>query len=176
MKATVVHHFNYSASSVQSHAFLYFCHSHPEKSPKLDCLVSKTLFLHLGWWVLERMDIGFCDLGQKHIQVIQNFLGLLWCGNLDDMPLIGSSFHPSQMPFQLFTTLIRWDLSQNPVLLQLLPSPQPHQFHPLSLLSQWKSHLSSSKASLFTSFNPEPPSSCFLNNLTSSSSVPSTYT
>lgn len=40
MKATVVHHFNSSASSVQSHAFLYFCHSHPEKSPKLDCLDS----------------------------------------------------------------------------------------------------------------------------------------
>lgn len=172
MKATVLRHFNYSASSVQSHAFLYFCRGHPEKSPKLDCPYS---VLHLRCWVLERMDTGFCDLRQRHIQVIQTFFGSLWCGNLDDIPLKGASFHPSQMPLQFLTMLISWDISQNPVLPQLLFSPQPHQWYLLSLLSQWKSHLPFSKASLFTFFTLEPPSSCFLNDLTSSSSVPSTH-
>lgn len=79
------------------------------------------------------------------------------------------------MLLQPLTILIRWDLPQNPVFPQLLPSPQPHQSCPLPLLSQWKSHLPFSKASLFTSFTLELPSSCFLSDLAPSSSMPSTH-
>lgn len=84
------------------------------------------------------MDTGFCDLDQRHIQVIHTFLGSLRYSNLDDIPLKISSFHSSQMLFQPFVTLIRWDLPQNSVLPQLLRSPQHHQSSSLSLLSGWR--------------------------------------
>lgn len=44
-----------------------------------------------------------------------------------------------------------------------------------SLLSQWKSYLPFSKASLFTSFTLEPPPFSFPRNCLSSSSMPSPY-
>jgi len=73
------------------------------------------------------------------LQVIQASLGSLWCGNLEDLLVRGSSIHPSQMLFQPITTLISWDHLQNPVLPQLLPSSQLQQFCSHSLLPQWKS-------------------------------------
>lgn len=164
MGSTGFHHFSYSTSTVQSPALLYFCHSYPEKSPNQ---IMDTLFLHLDWWVLlERMDTGFCDLGWRQIQVIQAFLGSLWCGNLDDRPLKSSSFHPSQMLSQSLSPCMRWDLPHNLVLPQFLPSPQLHQSCPfpsclnrkansLSLrpvfspFSLWSPHPSASSATMY---------------------------
>lgn len=82
-----------------------------------------TLFLHLRrWLLLERMDTGFM-MEWRHIQIIQVFLRSLWCGNLDDIPLKSSSLHPSQMLFQMLTTLMTWGNHQNPIVWQFLPSP-----------------------------------------------------
>lgn len=67
MKVTVVHHFNYSASSVQSHAFLYFCHSHPTKSPKLDCLHSVS--------TPRLMSTGSVTWGRNTFKLSKLFLG-----------------------------------------------------------------------------------------------------
>lgn len=117
------------------------------------------------------MEIGFCDLLGRQIQVVQAFLDSLWCGNLDDLPLKSSTIHSSQMLFQSLTTLIGWELPQNPILPQPCPSPQLYQSCLLSLWSQCKSYFPFSKASLSSSFTLKPSPSCFLSDLASSRSL-----
>lgn len=159
--------------SVQSCAFLYFCHSHPEKSPKLDCLHSVptprlvSSARENGYrvlWLGAETHSSYPDLfwvAMMWQSGCYAFKGLLFPSLSNAFPTPHYSHQMGPLSKSCSSTALSFS--------------QLHQYYLLSLLSQWKSHLLFPKASLFTSFNLEPPSSCFLNNLALSSSVPSTH-